>query len=103
MVIRRHDQEVVDVAALGEEHQVCTGKASEERNQHGGQVGYVVEGEAVEHFAHVEIDTAWGRGDGTAELLEHRVVIDIQFDEGGMFAIDEGEIAVGAMVRTAVG
>lgn len=56
--IRLNGQQVVDIAAFGQKHQVSPREAGEKGNEHLCQVGYVVEGETVEHFAHIESDGA---------------------------------------------
>lgn len=62
----------------------------------------MVEGKAVKHFAHVEVSMVCAFGGSSSDLSEHGVVIDVEFYEGGKLAIYEGEIAVCAVVRTAV-
>jgi len=56
--IRLNGQQVVDIAAFGQQHQVSPRETGEKGNEHLCQIGYVVEGEAVEHFAHIESDGA---------------------------------------------
>lgn len=62
----------------------------------------MVESETVEHLAHVEADHAAGPGDGSSDLPEHGLVVDIDFDEGSVFSIDECEIAICAVEGASV-
>ena len=63
----------------------------------------MVQGKAVEHLAHVEAYLACRASDRFAYLSEHCVVVDVDLDEGRVFAIDECQITVRAEVGTAIG
>lgn len=63
----------------------------------------MIEGEAVEHFAHIEAYRISRAGDGLSYLFEHRFVVNVEFYIWGVFAIDKGEVTVGAPIRTAIG
>jgi len=54
VAVRLKSKQIVDIAALGQEHQVCAGKAAEEWDQHLCKIGYMVKGEAVKHLTHVK-------------------------------------------------
>jgi hypothetical protein len=72
-------------------------------NQFGCKIGYVVKCETIEHFSHVNTYIGIRMNQCFADLLEHSIVIDIDFDEWREFAINVRKITVGAKVRTAIG
>jgi len=107
---RHHDpaigfdtQEAVNVRTLCQQHQVPLREAGEERDQSSRQKADVVQGETVEHLAHVEGHRTAPAGYRLSYLLEHRVVVDAHLDQRQIITIDVREIAVSAIVRTAVG
>lgn len=63
----------------------------------------MVEGEGIEHFAHIEADFVQRAVGEFADLPEHCIVINVYFYESMVFAINEGEIAVCAAIWAAVG
>lgn len=95
-------QQIIDIAAFGQQHQKAVGKAGEKWNQYFRQAGYVVECETVEHLAHIETNLAVRVSHGFSYLPEHGIVIDIVFYKWGVFAIDKRQIAICAVVWTAV-
>jgi hypothetical protein len=95
-------QEARDIGALGQQHQAGIGQTSEEGNQSLRQQRDVVQGEAVEHLSHVESDPAGDAEYRLADFLEHPGVIDVDLDERQVVPIDVREVAVGAVVGTAV-
>jgi len=103
LVIRFEGKEVVDIRAFCEQHQKRRVESREERDKCGCQVCDMVEGERIEHFAHIEADFAQAAIGEFGDLPEHRVVVDIDFYEGVIFAIDERKIAICAAIRAAVG
>jgi len=62
----------------------------------------VVEREAVEHLAHIEADFAADPDESLSDLLEHCVVVDVDFYEWSIVAIDKCQIAICAEVRAAI-
>lgn len=103
LVVGFDGKEVIDVSAFGKQHKEGVWQARKELYEHRCKIGNVVEGERIEHFAHIEADFVQRAVGEFSDLPEHCVVIDIDFDEGVVFAIYESEIAVGAAIGTAVG
>ncbi len=62
----------------------------------------MVQGEAIEHLAHIEADFTCRVTDGFAYLFGHLIVVDVDFDEGCIFAIDKRQITIGAKVRATI-
>jgi hypothetical protein len=62
----------------------------------------VVEGERIEHFAHIEADFIKGTIGEFGDLSQHRVVVYVDFDEGVVFSIYERKVAICAAIRTAI-
>lgn len=100
--VRFNREQVVDVRTLGQEHEVCVRESAEEGDEHSCKLCDVVEGEAVEHLTHVEACYTIRSSSGFSDLFEHGVIVDVDFDEGGILSIDEREVAVCAVVGTAV-
>lgn len=103
LVIGFDGKQIADISAFGEQHEKSIGQAGEEIHKHRREVCNVVENEGIKHFAHIEayfVQRAIGE---LGNLPEHCVVIDVDFYEEMVFAIDEGEIAVCTAIGTAVG
>jgi len=105
LVIRFDGKQIVDICAFGKQHKKRVGEPEEEIHEYRREVYNVVESEGVEHFAHIEADfmSRQVRISEFGNLLKHCIVVDIDFDEGVMFAIDERQIAIRAAIRTAIG
>jgi hypothetical protein len=103
LVIGFDRKQIADICAFGEQHKKGIGQAREEIHKYRREVCNVVEGERIEHFAHIEADFVQPTVGEFGDLSEHCVVIDVDFYEGMIFAIDEREIAVCTAIRTAVG
>ena len=103
LVIGFNGKQIADIGAFGEQHKKGVGQAGEEIHKHRREVCNVVEGERIEHFAHIEADFVQRAIGEFIDLPEHCVVINVYFYEGMVFAIDEGEIAVCAAIWAAVG
>jgi len=103
LVIGFDGKQIADICAFGEQHKKGVGQAGEEIHKYRREVCNVVEGDRIEHFAHIEADFVQPAIGEAGDLPEHCVVIDVDFYEGMIFAIDEREIAVCAAIRTAVG
>jgi len=103
LVIGFDGKQIANIRTFGEQHKKGVGQAGEEIHKHWREVCNVVESERIEHFAHIEADFVQPAISEFGDLPEHCVVIDVDFYEGVIFAIDEREIAVCAAIRTAVG
>ena len=103
LVIGFDGKQIADISAFGKQHKEGVGQAGEEIHKRRREVCNVVESEGIEHFAHIEADFVQPAISEASDLPEHCVVIDVDFYEGMVFAIDEREIAVCAAIRTAVG
>ena len=103
MPVRLDSQQIVDVAAFGEQHQVRSRQTAKKWNQHFCQISHMVKSETVEHLAHVEAYVAGGVGNGPVNLPEHGVIVDVDLDKRLPFAIHKSQIAVCAMVGTTIG
>jgi hypothetical protein len=103
LVIRFDGKQIADISAFSEQHQESLLESRKERDKRQREVCNVVEGEGIEHFAHIEADFVQLTICEAGDLSEHCVVIDVDFYEGMVFAIDEREIAVCAAIRAAVG
>ena len=88
---------------FGKQHKKSIRQAGEAIHKYWREVCDVVEGERIEHFAHIEADFVKAAIGEFIDLPEHCVVINVYFYEGMVFAIDEGEIAVCAAIWAAVG
>lgn len=58
MFVRLDGEQIVNIAALGQQHEKASRETGEKRNQHCREICYVVKRETVEHFAHIEADLA---------------------------------------------
>jgi len=103
LVIGFDGKEVIDIAAFGKQHKEGIGQAGKVFHEHRREVCYVVEGEGIKHFAHIETDFVQRTIGELGDLPQHRVVINVDFDEGVVFAINHREVAIGAAIRAAVG
>jgi len=103
LVIGFDGKQIADICAFGKQHKEGVGQAGEEIHKYRREVCNVVKSEGIEHFAHIEADFVQRTIDEFSDLTEHCAVIDVDFYEGMVFAIDEGEIAVCAAIWTAVG
>jgi hypothetical protein len=103
LVIGFDGKQIADISAFGEQAKVRVGQVGEEIHEHRREVCNVVESERIKHFAHIEADFVQPVISEFCDLPEHCVVIDVDFYEGVIFAIDEREVAVCAAIRTAVG
>ena len=63
----------------------------------------MVEGETIKHFAHIEVGVAGGAGCGFSDLFKHCIVVDVDLNKRSVLPVNEGEVAIGAVVWTAVG
>ena len=102
-VIGFDGKQITDISAFGEQYKKGIRQAGEDIRKHRREVCNVVEGEGIEHFAHIEADFVQRAIGEFIDLPEHCVVINVYFYEGMVFAIDEGEIAVCAAIWAAVG
>jgi hypothetical protein len=103
LVIGFDGKQIVDIRTFGEQHKEGVGQAGEEIHKHRRKVCNVVESKGIEHFAHIEADFVQPAFGEFGDLPEHCVVIDVDFYEGMVFAIDEREIAVCAAIWTTIG
>lgn len=103
LVVRFNGEQITDICAFCKQHKKGVGQAGEEIHEHRREVRNVVESERIEHFAHIERNASCIVADEFCYLTQHCVVIDVDFDEGVVFAIYEREIAVCAAIGTAVG
>ena len=62
----------------------------------------MVERKTVEHFTHIEANLALRASQSLSYLPEHGFVIDVDFNERGVFTINKRQIAICAVVWTAV-
>jgi len=62
----------------------------------------VVERKTVEHFTHIEADFALGVGQSFSYLFEHCIVIDVNLNKRSKLTINIREIAICAVVGTAI-
>jgi hypothetical protein len=102
LVIGFDGKEVIDVAAFSKQHKECVRHVREEIDEHRGEVGNLVKGKRIEHFAHIETDFVQRTIGEFGDLPQHCVVINVDFDEGVVFAIDQSEVAIGAAIRAAI-
>lgn len=102
-VVGFYGNEVVNIAALGKQHKAGIRQTGKEINKHRRKICNVVEGEGVEHFAHIEADFAQRAVSEFGDLPEHCVVVDVDFYKLVVFAIDHREIAIRAAIRAAIG
>jgi hypothetical protein len=103
LVIGLGCKQIVDVRAFRKQHQESIWEAREIVNEQRREVGNVVEGERIKHFAHIKtyfVKRACGK---VGYLPEHYVVVDVNFYEGMVFAINKCKIAICAAIGTAVG
>jgi hypothetical protein len=103
LVIGFDGKQIADICAFGKQHKEGVGESRKEINEYRREVCNVVEGEGVEHFAHIEADFVQRASGEFGDLLKHCVVVDVDFDEGVVFAINERKIAIRATIRTAIG
>lgn len=62
----------------------------------------MVESKTVKHLAHIETDFAADSDQDLSDLLEHCVIVDIDFDERSIIAIDKRKVTIRAKVRTTI-
>ena len=103
LIIGFDGKKIADIRAFGEQHKKSIRETGEEIHKHRREVCNVVKGEGIKHFAHIEADFVQLTIGEFSDLPEHSVVIDVDFYEGMVFAIDERKIAVCAAIGTAVG
>lgn len=103
VAVRLDGEQIVDVGAFGQEHKIRFGESGEEGDELRCKVCNVVESKRVEHFTHIEGGYSRGAGTGFSDLPEHGVVVDVDFDEGRVPAVNEGEVAVCAIVGASIG
>ncbi len=103
VAVRLDGEQIVDVGAFGQEHKICFRESGEKGDELSCKVCNVVKSKRVEHLTHIEGGYTCRGGNGFSDLPEHSVIVDVDFDEGRVAAVDEGEIAVCAVVGTSVG
>ena len=102
LVIGFDGKEIIDVAAFSKQHKIGVRESGEKLHENRRKVCNVVEGERIEHFAHIEADFMQRAIGEFSDLPEHCVVIDVDFDEWVVFAIYENEVAVCTAIGTAI-
>jgi len=103
LVVWFEGKQVIDIRAFCEQHKEGVTEAGEEGDERGCQVRNVVEGERIEHFAHIEAGFVQRAIGEFGYLSQHRIIVDVDFDEGVVFSVYGGEITVGAAIGTAIG
>jgi hypothetical protein len=103
LVIGFDRKEVIYICAFSKQHQEGVWHSGEEINEHRREICNVVEGERIKHFAHIETYFVKRTSGKFGYLPKHRVVVDIDFYEGMVFAVNKREIAISAAIGTAIG
>ena len=62
----------------------------------------MVESNAVEHLTHIKTNFFVGTISSLADLPEHRIVINVDFDQWKEFTVDISKIAICTIIWTAV-
>jgi hypothetical protein len=87
LVIGFARKQIADICTFGKQHKKSIRQSGEEIHKHWREVCNVVEGERIEHFAHIEADFVQRAIGEFVDLPEHCVVINVYFYECMVFAI----------------